>query len=128
MESMRLVYDVVAGVATTDGFGKLATDPPFHLATVSSPTKCRVDPPLLTRRNWWWFCLRRPSCDWAIVELVEVRRKSTTELTSVECIVYERNVTLDMLSVLNKDCLSAQAEMIRGEVNVVVAATRNQRR
>lgn len=51
MESMRLVYDVVAGRATTDGFGRFATEPPFHLATVSSPIKCRVAPPLLTRRN-----------------------------------------------------------------------------
>lgn len=38
MESIKFVYDVVKG-ATTEGFGKLATEPPFHLATVSSPIR-----------------------------------------------------------------------------------------
>lgn len=39
IESMRFVYDVVATGTTTDGFGRPATEPPFHFATVSSPIR-----------------------------------------------------------------------------------------
>lgn len=90
IESMRLVYEVVAMGTMIEGLGKLATEPPFHRATVSSPTRWSVAPPRLTLRNWWWFCLSSPSCDWATtVLLVEESRKSNTELTSVVCIVEE---------------------------------------
>lgn len=39
IESMRLEYEVVGIGATKEGFGRLATEPPFHLATVSSPIR-----------------------------------------------------------------------------------------
>jgi hypothetical protein len=64
MESIRLLYDVVVTMgATTEGFGNAATEPPFHLATVSSPMRCKVAPPRFTCTKRWWFCFRRPSCD-----------------------------------------------------------------
>jgi len=39
IESMRLEYEVVGIGATKEGLGRLATEPPFHLATVSSPIR-----------------------------------------------------------------------------------------
>lgn len=39
IESIRLEYEVVGIGATKEGLGRLATEPPFHLATVSSPIR-----------------------------------------------------------------------------------------